>query len=417
MTFRIVMYLLCFFVCLQTATIQAQKQGCTDPNATNFDLFAIENDGSCRYKPVVLTPPFAFELPHEVRENSGLVFHNNLLWTHNDSNHKPILFALDTTSATVVQRVEIANGSNVDWEEITKDETFLYIGDFGNNAGARKDLRIYRLRLDQLPKTGDASLQAEIIDFEYPDQTDFNRNRTHNFDCEAFLALNGHLYLFSKNRGDQKTKLYRLPAEPGTYVAELLDVFDSKGLITASAYNAEYNEITLLGYVNQIWTPFIWLLYDFEGDDFFGGNKRRIDLINLVTTQTEGVCYLDGKNIFISSEESKTFSARVFRFNSAPYTDHPGSNSLSFAGKSHLAIVYDSLERKQLQLHLSNARKEDARIDILDKWGHIVHTEQVKFTKRRDSWVMINLEHLPSGKYEAVFLNTKKTLSIPFELL
>ncbi len=416
MKMRFLIYLFCFTICFQTATIQAQKQGCTDPHATNFDLFAVENDGSCNYRPVILTPPFAFELPHEVRETSGLVFHNNLLWTHNDSNHEPILYALDTATAAVVQRIQIANGSNVDWEEITKDETYLYIGDFGNNAGARKDLRIYRVHLNQLPDSGDAAIEAEIINFSYPDQTDFSRSRTHNFDCEAFIAFNGHLYLFSKNRGDQQTKLYRLPAEPGTYVAELMDVFDSKGLITASAYNAEHNEITLIGYVNQIWTPFMWLLYDFEGDDFFGGNKRRIDLINLVTTQTEGVCYLDDKNLLISSEESKTFSARVFRFNTGPYTNHPGSNSLSFAGKSHLAIIYDSLEQKQLQLHLSNARKEDARIDILNESGQIMHTEQVKFKKRRDSWVMINLEHLPSGKYEAVFLNAKKTLSIPFEL-
>jgi hypothetical protein len=411
-----IFHLFCFLICLQTTVLQAQKQGCTDPHASNFDLFAVENDGSCNYRPVILTPPFAFELPQDVRETSGLVFHNNLLWTHNDSNHQAILYALDTATAEVVQQVQIANGNNVDWEEITADETYLYIGDFGNNAGARKDLRIYRVGLDQLPETGDASIQADIIEFSYPDQISFSRNRTHNFDCEAFIAFNEHLYLFSKNRGDQQTKLYRLPAQPGTYEAELLDVFDSKGLITGSAYNAQNNEIALIGYVNQIWTPFMWLLYDFEGDDFFGGNKRRIDLINLVTTQTEGICYLDGKNLLISSEESPTFSARVFRFNTAPYTDHPGSNSLSFAGKSHLAILYDSLKQKQLQLHLNNARKEGARIDILNDSGQIVHTEHMKFKKRSDSWVMINLKHLPSGTYEVVFMNTKQTLSIPFEL-
>jgi hypothetical protein len=293
--------------------------GCADPKNNNL-VDAGPNDSLSNNEPIRLTLPLAFQLPHEVRETSGLVFYNGKLWTHNDSNHLPVLYAIDTATAEVVQRVTLSNAQNVDWEEITMDDAYLYIGDFGNNRGTRTNLGIYRIRLDQLPQSGDASIQADFIAFTYPDQTSYIQSNVHNFDCEAFIAYNSNLYLFSKNRGDQQTKLYRVPAQPGSYTAELLDTFDSKGLITGSAYHVEKNEIVLVGYVNQIWTPFIWVLYDFEAPDFFGGKFKRINLINMFDTQIEGVCYYKGKRLFISSEERPGNPARVFRFTTIPIT-------------------------------------------------------------------------------------------------
>ena len=55
------------------------------------------------------SPKFKSELPAEVSENSGLFFHNGRLWTHNDSGGKPVLYALDTTTFEVVQRLTLMN--------------------------------------------------------------------------------------------------------------------------------------------------------------------------------------------------------------------------------------------------------------------------------------------------------------------
>ncbi len=401
---------------LSASFVNGQQRGCTDPKAINFSSSATENDGSCNYLPIVVTPTFAFELPAEVRETSGLVFFDNLLWTHNDSGHLPVLYALDTATNEIVRRLTLSNAKNVDWEEITMDDNYLYIGDFGNNAGARKNLVIYRLKLEKLLAKADTSVTAEKIYFSYPDQESFERSRTHNFDCEAFIAHDGNLYLFTKNRGDQQTKLYRLPALPGEYVAEYLDSFDSKGLITASAYNAEANELVLLGYVNQVWTPFMWILYDFEAPDFFGGNKRRIDFINLVTTQTEGICYVEGKELMISAEQSPTFSARAFRFSTAPYTDHIGFDASDRQGRTVLIINEEALLQKTLELIIRNPRRDSARIDIIDRQGNILVSSHFAVQRRSDNHIHINLDGLPAGDYKAVYFAGRQTLATPFLL-
>src|SRR5687768_2482689 len=121
----------------------AQVSGCTDPNANNFDPSATSNDGSCSYSNTNFTPVFHAPVPATISETSGLMFWDGLLWTHNDSGGDAVLFGLDTASGTLVRSVRILEATNVDWEDITRDEDYVYIADFGNNNGTRTDLKIY----------------------------------------------------------------------------------------------------------------------------------------------------------------------------------------------------------------------------------------------------------------------------------
>ena len=50
-----------------------------------------QEEGKAGFTPL-FTPVLKSELPEEVKETSGLFFHNGRLWTHNDSGGKPILF-------------------------------------------------------------------------------------------------------------------------------------------------------------------------------------------------------------------------------------------------------------------------------------------------------------------------------------
>ena len=55
--------------------------------------------------------------------------------------------------------------------------------------------------------------------------------------------------------------------------------------------------------------PFLILLYDYYGENFFSGNKRKIN-VNLPLHQVEGITTTDGLNYYISNEQvsSGTFN-------------------------------------------------------------------------------------------------------------
>ncbi|MDO8899451.1 MAG: hypothetical protein Q7V19_17490 [Bacteroidales bacterium] len=394
----------------------AQISGCTDPQSVNFNPQAAQNDGSCLYPVTVYNPPFAFELPVAVRETSGLFLLNSRLWTFNDSGGSAALFAIDTATAQVVQQISISNASNIDWEDITMDDAYIYIGDFGNNAGVRKDLTIYKVAKEDIPLTGNTSVIAEKLSFSYPDQQSFERSKSHNFDCEAMIAAGNNLFLFSKNRGDSKTKLYSLPKSPGTHIADLIETFDTKGLITGADYNEDLNEIILTGYTNNTYLPFLWLLFDFDDHDFFSGNKRRIDLVNLITTQVEGITYVNGRNAYISSERSQTYSARVFKISSAQRTDHLSNIGEQNESQARKLILADNpVQNNLLRVKHSKSMKEIVRLDISDTSGKVIYTEALPFRKSEGSeYIEIDTSNLKAGVYHVTLFTKRRHFSTTF---
>ena len=260
----------------------------------------------------LFNPQFKSELPEEVRESSGLFFHNGRLWTHNDSGGKPILYALGTATFEVVQRVTLANAKNKDWEDVCTDGESVFVGDFGNNSGSRKKLRIYTFPLSALPDEGDATLQVDTIVFRFADQTNFEkRKHEHDFDCEAIFATEDHLYLLSKGWETGTTRLYCLSKMPGSQVAEVVNSFDSQGLITGADYDRENSVLVVVGYVKSVWKPFLYLIFDFDEAGQHLAN-RRFEMPNHYGTQMEGICFFDAGKCYISAETSQKFTARVF---------------------------------------------------------------------------------------------------------
>lgn len=261
----------------------------------------------------LFNPQFKSELPEEVHESSGLFFHNGRLWTHNDSGDKPILYALDTATFEVVQRVTLANAKNKDWEDVCTDGETVFVGDFGNNKGSRKKLRIYTFPLSALPDEGDATVQVDTIVFRFADQTNFEkRKHDHDFDCEAIFVTEDHLYLLSKGWETSTTRLYRLSKTHGNQVAEVVNGFDSQGLITGADYDRENGVLAIVGYVKTIWMPFMYLIFDFDeaGERL---SHRRFEMPQLAGAQTEGICFFDEGRCYVSAETSPTMTSRVFK--------------------------------------------------------------------------------------------------------
>lgn len=282
------------------ATIShAQVYGCTDVMANNYNASATVNDGTCAYSTASVTPVSSVNLNSTISETSGLVKWGDYLWTHNDNTDTNI-YALDTANGNIAQTYPLLGLTNIDWEEIAQDSTYFYIGDLGNNAhGNRTNLKIYRVHKDSLLN---AAPLIDTISFAYSNQTDFSSQSSNNtdFDCEAFIVTSDSIYLFTKQWVSKKTSLYALAKTPGTHVATLQSTLDVQGLITGATVVEDKKIVVLCGYTNTL-QPFMYLLYDYSGSDFFSGNKRKLN-VSLSFHQTEAVATTDGINYFVSNE-------------------------------------------------------------------------------------------------------------------
>ena len=260
-------------------------------------------------KPARAHPKRKTLLDAAVPETSALLYTGGTLWTLNDGDNPPVLFRLDSASGRVVQRVRIINFPNTDWEELAADSRYFYIGDFGNNAGRRRDLRVLRL---PRPGPADTTATAEEIAFTYPEQTDFEPGAyRHNFDCEAFFVAHDSLHLFSKRWADGRTRHYTLPTQPGRYVAHPHETLDAQGLVTAASLSPDGRTAALLGYT-KTGRVFLWLLTDFDGTNYLAGRARRLRLPGAVHIgQVEGLCFVGPARVFISNERLVRHLARV----------------------------------------------------------------------------------------------------------
>jgi hypothetical protein len=178
--------------------LAAQVYGCTDQLASNFNASATANDGSCVYPAANISPVTSVNLAGTLPESSGLVLWNLQLWTHND-NTDTTLYALDTLSGGILQQAPIPEVDNIDWEELSQDSDYLYIGDFSNNAnGNRTNLKI--LRVDKNSVMLGAPV-TDTINFSYADQTVFTPTGGNNtdFDCEAFVVTVDSIFLFTSS--------------------------------------------------------------------------------------------------------------------------------------------------------------------------------------------------------------------------
>lgn len=315
--------------------------GCTDPQATNFDQNAQENDGSCSYSAATNTPLSSVLLDASLSETSGLLFWSNHWWTQNDDTETK-LYEFSPTDGTVADELVIQNVTNQDWEEIAQDENYLYIGDFGNNAsGNRTNLQVLRIQKATI-------MGQQVIDtiaFSYENQLDLTAQASNStdFDCEAFVVGSDSIFLFTKQWNSKKTFLYGFPKTPGTFIAKLKDSLNVQGLITGATYLEDKNLLALSAYTTNL-QPFAYLLYDFQGTHFFKANKRKINL-NLNFHQIESIATLDGLQYYFTNERFQTTQftteAQFHHFDFSAYLEDylsPSQVGLDEKEKVHIQI-------------------------------------------------------------------------------
>jgi hypothetical protein len=255
-------------------------------------------------------------LPNELHENSGMerVSNSDNIYIINDSGNPNILYNVDIKNGRISQEIKIANARNKDWEDLASRNNDLFIGDFGNNGNLRNDLTIYWLSDIDTLKSVKATAFAKVIPFKLEDQVKFPpKKKDRNFDIEAFFAKGDFFYLFTRNRSSQfdgTTKCYKLPIAEGPQVATLIGSFhvgdDPKDCqITSAAFDKASGKIALLSY-NKV-----WILKDYNGDDFFNGTIQKLKLEH--RSQKESLFFQNSNTLIIGEESSKHANGNVYR--------------------------------------------------------------------------------------------------------
>ncbi|MBV7268089.1 T9SS type A sorting domain-containing protein [Winogradskyella luteola] len=249
-------------------------------------------------------------------ETSGLLYINNTLITHNDTASTNQLFDVDTETGAVTRTVTITNASNTDWEDLTHDDTYIYIGDFGNYQGDRTNLKVYRITIADYFASN--SITAEIINFSYSNQTDFTTSPlATNFDAEGLIHYNNTLYVFSKNWLDGNTNIYELPKTPGTHSISLVDTITAQGLVSGATYNPLDGSIFLTGYDSN--GAFLIQLSGYSSGLFSNGSvvKTSIAVPTNYSPQIEGIIPINATEYYVSAEEISGNASGLYSFNTS----------------------------------------------------------------------------------------------------
>ena len=242
----------------------------------------------------------------KLKEASGLEYVNGVLWTLEDSGNANKIYKIGL-DGSILHEVTV-DAVNNDWEDITADmQGNLYIGDFGNNHNDRKNLAIYKLNADNL------NTVAAITSFYYPEQKEFPPKKSNLiFDVEGFFEHQGNFYLFTKNRSkgfDGTVNVYCVPNKQGNHAAKLMGTIATcntyrKCAITGADISPDGTKVVLLSGGK------IWLITNFDNDNFTGGSIKEYDLNHV--TQKEGICFKDNDTLLIADERDKKEGGKLY---------------------------------------------------------------------------------------------------------
>lgn len=352
-------------------------------------------------------------LPGDVLESSGLIYYNNKLITHNDSGNSPRLYEVDTLSSQIIRTITINNAVNIDWEDIAQDESYIYIGDFGNNSGNRQDLTIYRVAKSEYDVSN--TISAERINFSYEDQTDFSEMQNSDWDAEAMVEFNDQLLIFTKQWQTNGTVAYSIPKITGTYSAENMGFYNISGLVTGAAYNKFSNVLMLLGYSPQL-QPFIVRIDELATNFSFNGTEEKTGL-EIGFSQVEGITYSDSNTYYISSERFQnnlppiTLASQLYTFDTDDVIQESEEPPMDMQKVENELIIYRAFGSNELQYDLnSNAPLFGRAIfDISGKRVRHTHGNLIENNS-------IDLSGLGSAVYYLTFYLQGATISKPFIL-
>ncbi len=231
-------------------------------------------------------------LPVEVNESSGLIYDQGKLLTINDSGGEPVLYVLDSILG-IINILEVPGVVNHDWEALAIDSSRYFIGDIGNNANDRKDLKIIMFY--------PAEDSSSVIDFYYPEQEDFGSLGINaKYDAEGLFYMKDRLFILSKNQQDKNISLYSLPSIAGRYPARLEKNIPLNEKVTGASFHPKKNLLAILTYGKII-------LYRVNHND----NDFTLELFSCKkffrAGQSEAITFTNDLSLAVTNEKGKVF--------------------------------------------------------------------------------------------------------------
>jgi hypothetical protein len=186
------------------------------------------------------------------------------------------------------------------------------------------------------------------------------------------------------------------------------DSLDVGGLVTGAAYSEELGQVVLSGYKDFM--PFLYLLFDYHANYVFSGNKRKILMPGIFGAQTEGICFSEGYDGFISCEES-LLSQRLFSFSTAEWTDTTLLQVREPLHELEVEVHPNPVDNGTLYIDIYNSSKGSYNIKIYDSSGKVVFSREYQAAtgSNKQSFIIsipevrpgIYLLHILSGDFYA----------------
>ncbi|HAG61273.1 MAG TPA: hypothetical protein DCL40_00040 [Coxiellaceae bacterium] len=250
-------------------------------------------------------------LPKALRETSGLILYRGLLWTQVDS-YSRTLYGLDPKSGAIKKTIRMRGVRNRDWEAISQNSDYLFVGDIGNNAGKRGEITIYRINkadLSCLDHASSCRVNVKKIKFRYPDFQPSKEWYQHPYDAEAMVVDAKTITLFNKNWQDPSQVLsYTLPIDLGLQSLTPQAALPTAMLVTdASRYQ---DQLWLVGYRLSLigLRPYV-MRYTKKYEHWVPESIWKLDQL----AQIEGMTVVNKDTVYFTCEQDDYHKAALFR--------------------------------------------------------------------------------------------------------
>jgi len=244
----------------------------------------------------------------------------DLLWTHDDSGGRPVVYAVGVDGA-LRGNLRVNGVQNIDWEDLASGELrgkpCLIIGDTGDNDAKRRSIALH---LVEEPPTESLSPTTEVAVTPLASLQVIYEDGPRDCESIAFDAKEGAVYLLTKR--DEVPRLYRvaLPDELKSgnvrahfvgFVPRLPQPSSMQRLVkgpmgkhrgwpTAMDFAADGSAAVVLTYGDVTW-------FERRSGESWADALGREPLVLAVhlLPQAEAICFSrDGAHIFVASELS-----------------------------------------------------------------------------------------------------------------